>query len=173
MQAAHAARLGKYASPMAMLAMEAQGIGPTALPGLLTTARAGSGGWKGDDESDYGDGPLAHAPDADSDDDDLSSLASDDLEHMAYDDLQRKLARNDAREKRMLAKMAADGGGTLVDSAAEAEAADVRQQEFFAVAQSKRGKEVQIEELAARREKEKQALPVALSLFLTVTEPYP
>ena len=69
----------------------------------------------------------------------------------------------------MLAKMAADGGGTLVDSAAEAEAADVRQQEFFAVAQSKRGKEVQIEELAARREKEKQALPVALSLFLTVT----
>ena len=46
----------------------------------------------------------------------------------------------------MLAKLAAEGGGTLVDSAAEAEAADVRQQEFFAVAQSKRGKEVQIEE---------------------------
>ena len=46
----------------------------------------------------------------------------------------------------MLAKLAAEGGGTLVDSAAEAEAADVRQQEFFAVAQSKRGKEGQIEE---------------------------
>ena len=53
-------------------------------------AKAG-GGWKGlgkakpsqdDDESDVGDGPLARAPDADSDDDDLSSLASDDLEHM-------------------------------------------------------------------------------------------
>ena len=69
----------------------------------------------------------------------------------------------------MLAKMAADGGGTLVDSAAEAEAADVRQQEFFAVAQSKRGKEVQIEELAARREKEKQALTLALALALTLT----
>ena len=65
--------------------------------------------------------------------------------------------------------MAADGGGTLVDSAAEAEAADVRQQEFFAVAQSKRGKEVQIEELAARREKEKQALTFALTLALALT----
>ena len=56
----------------------------------------------------------------------------------------------------MLAKLAAEGGGTLVDSAAEAEAADVRQQEFFAVAQSKRGKEVQIEELSAQVEKEQQ-----------------
>ena len=35
-----------------------------------------------------GEGPLARAPDADSDDDDLSSLASEGLEHMAYDELQ-------------------------------------------------------------------------------------
>ena len=37
------------------------------------------------------------------------------------------------RARAHVAKLAAEGGGTLVDSAAEAEAADVRQQEFFAV----------------------------------------
>ena len=71
----------------------------------------------------------------------------------------------------MLAKLAAEGGGTLVDSAAEAEAADVRQQEFFAVAQSKRGKEVQIEELGAAVEKEKATTAhLRAKLEETITE---
>ena len=102
MQAAHAARLGKHASPMAQMVMESQGVGPAAhdprsLSPVAARAAAAAGGWKGlgkargsggDDESEVGEGPLARAPDADSDDDDLSSLASEDLEHMAYDELQ-------------------------------------------------------------------------------------
>ena len=104
MQAAHAARLGKHASPMAQMVMESQGVGPAAhdprsLSPVAARAAAAAGGWKGlgkarssgeDDESEVGEGPLARAPDADSDDDDLSSLASEDLEHMAYDELQAK-----------------------------------------------------------------------------------
>ena len=97
-QAAHAARVGKHASPMGKLVMQSQGVGPSAFdPRSLSPAAArarAAGQGQGDDDSDAGDGPLGRAPDADSDDDDLSSLASDDLEHMAYGDLQRKLAKS-------------------------------------------------------------------------------
>ena len=59
-------------------------------------------------------------------------------------------ARMRARARSPAPPSSQDGGGTFIDSAAEAEAADVRQQEFFAVAQSKRGKEVRPRELAAQ-----------------------
>ena len=68
MQAAHAARLGKHASPMAQMVMESQGVGPAAHdPRSLSPAAAraaAAGGWKGlgrarssgeDDESEVSD----------------------------------------------------------------------------------------------------------------------
>ena len=217
-RANQAARIGKHASPLAQVAMDAQNAGRLltgdgspggggggggggkkkrggAWKSALAAADGGGGGGGGgggplavgtgrrtmmlDEMSDEGEyhNPFAPPDGADSDDDDdLSSLASEDLQRMGYDELQARLAGNEQREKRMLAKMAREtgevvgGGGDGVGfaSAAEAEAADVRREEFFSIAQSKRGKEVQIEELTAQVVKE-QTTTAALRSQLEAT----
>jgi len=91
---------------------------------------------------------------ADSESDDLSSLASEEIERMDYDELQARLAANEAKERRSLGKKMGGEDEVLLQESAEVEAADVRRVEFASLAQSKMGKQAQIEELSERVAKE-------------------
>ena len=65
---------------------------------------------------------------------------------------QARLAANDAKEKKEMTLFTSEGEkGAL---AAEAEAADIRRTEFASLAQSKMGKQAQLEELTGRIAKE-------------------
>ena len=66
-----------------------------------------------------------------------------------------RLAANEAKERRALTKTDESLASNICDSSgAEAEAADVRRMEFSSLAQSKMGKQAQIEELTERVGKE-------------------
>jgi len=73
---------------------------------------------------------------------------------MDYDELQARLAANEAKERRSLGKKMGGEDEVLLQESAEVEAADVRRVEFASLAQSKMGKQAQIEELSERVAKE-------------------
>ena len=84
--------------------------------------------------------------------DDVSSLASTEIEEMDFNELQERLAANEAKERQMVGHMdgVEDGAAKLAD----VEAATIRRLEFASLAQSRMGKQVQIEELTERVRKE-------------------
>ena len=88
----------------------------------------------------------------DDDDDEDESFNSDGLASMDFDELQARLAVTDAKERRSAQRDAKDAAAV-----AEAEAADVRMTEYQSLAQSKMGKQQQMEELQLRVEKEQAA----------------
>jgi len=94
--------------------------------------------------------------DSGSDNDSVSTFNSEAMAAMDFDELQARLAANDAKEKRALKRYEGDVAAEAV-AKAEAEAADVRKTEYTTLAQSKMGKQAQIDELTARVAKEQAA----------------
>lgn len=109
-----------------------------------------------DDEEEVVDDESGSGADSSGDE----SFDDDALATMDFDELQARLAANDAKERRSVRQSEGERGRSTA-SQAEAEAADVRRTEYSSLAQSKMGKQQQIEELGMRVEKE-QAAAVAM-----------
>lgn len=125
-----------------------RGGGGLAFDASRTSAYDGGGGAaaaeKDEDESS-----------GDSDDESLASFDSDALGSMDFDELQARLAANEAKDRRDGVGQMAGGEHGDGGDGGEGQAADIRRTEFHSLAQSKMGKQAQLEELTARVEKER------------------
>lgn len=102
----------------------------------------------GNDEGDESDS-------GESDGESLASFDSDALATMDFDELQARLVSNEAKERKGFSPFAKDGDRDALT--AEGEAADIRRTEYASLAQSKMGKQAQLDELVARVAKEQAA----------------
>ena len=110
-----------------------------------------AGGNKGNAPMD--DGRREGEEESDSEDgESIASFDSDALQGMDFDELQARLAANEAKERKGFTPFASSGEKQALT--AEAEAADIRRTEYASLAQSKMGKQAQLDELTARVAKE-------------------
>ena len=112
------------------------------------SAAAISGDHGGGEAFDEDDGDIGSDG---SDDGSLASFDSDLLASMDFDELEARLAANEARERKALTPFSS--ASDLKQISTEAEAADIRRTEYASLAQSKMGKQSQLE-LNARVVKE-------------------
>jgi len=120
---------------------------------------AGYRGANADYADEVADEPEKAESDSDvSDGESIASFDSQALASMDFDELQARLAANEAKERKGMTQFTDTKEKKALS--AEAEAADIRRTEYATLAQSKMGKQAQLDELTERVGKEQGASAV-------------